>query len=203
MRAGIVVASGRSEELAAVTPLAGLPLVRHVADRLEGVVNTLVVGCRDDQRDDVGVALARYGRTYFLAVDSEPERAPLSGLHAGLRTVARETDADYAFAVSVDRPFLDPRFVDHLFERAMGFDAAVPCGEDGPDPLAAVYHVGAALDTFEEALTRGNDLPVALSRLDHVTVAPADLCEAGAAESLERVDSPAALAAAERRLENE
>lgn len=203
MRVGIVLASGRSEDINALTPLAGLPLVRHVADRLEDVVDTLVVTCRDDQRDDIGVALARYGRTYFLAVDHGPDRPPLSGLQAGLRTAERETDAEYAFATSADRPFLDPRFVDHLFERATGSDAAVPRGESGLDPLHAVYHVETALDAFENALARQETLSVALSRLTRVAVDTAAAREDGVVESLERVDSPVALAAAERQVDRD
>jgi len=45
---------------------------------------------------------------------------------AGIATGLNAADAEYAFVVACDMPFVDPEFVDYLFERAQRHDAAVP-----------------------------------------------------------------------------
>lgn len=208
MRAGIVIAGGRSTRFGegdkAVAPLAGTPMVRRVADRLEGVVDTLVVNCRDDQRDDIGVALARYGLTYYLAVDPTPDEGPMAGIRTGLRAVERETDAEYAFVAACDMPFLDPELVDHLFERAEGHDAAVPRVGEWYETTHAVYRAGAMADACDRALDRDERRIVApLDDLEWVVVEEAECREHGSLDSFENLNTREEFDAAERRLRGE
>ena len=73
MYSAVIVAGGRSTRFGdddkAVAPLSGTPMIRRVADRLEPVVDELVVNCRDDQRDAIEEALAGYPLATNFALD--------------------------------------------------------------------------------------------------------------------------------------
>lgn len=205
MRAGVILASGQSPPSggreASVTPLAGIPVIRRVADRLTTVVDVLMVSCRDSQRGPIGVALARYELSYYLVVNPAPEERPTSGIRTALRGVERETDAEFTFVATRDMPFLDPELVDFLFERVQGHDAAIPRANGRHVTTHAVYRVGAMANACRRALARGETGRMApLDSLDWVSVEESTLRSRGSAESLETVDTPEAFAAAERRL---
>jgi molybdopterin-guanine dinucleotide biosynthesis protein A len=150
VRSAVIVAGGRSTRFGdrdkAVADLAGTPLVRRVADRLSEVCDRLVVNCRADQRDAVVDALAGLDPT--VVVDPDPDRGPVAGIRTGLRAV----DSAYAAVVACDVPFVDPDFVDYLFARAAGHDAAVPRPGKWYEPLQAVYHARAMADACDAAL---------------------------------------------------
>lgn len=73
----------------------------------------------------------------ILATDEQPDRGPLEGLAAGLRSLPPDVDAFYA--TSCDVPLLVPEFVNAMFERLTDHDIAVPCDGQYFHPLSAVY----------------------------------------------------------------
>lgn len=171
MRSGVVLAGGRSTRFGdadkAVASLAGVPMIRRVADRVAPVVSELVVNCRSDQRDAIEDALAGVDPSVRFAVDPVEDEGPLAGVRNGLHAA----DAEYALVVACDMPFVDAAFVDHLFERASGVDAAVPRVDDWYQPTQAVYRSTAMETACERALAAGERRTVApLSDLDHVVV---------------------------------
>ncbi|MFB6122974.1 MAG: molybdenum cofactor guanylyltransferase [Haloferacaceae archaeon] len=171
MKSGVIVAGGRSTRFGdadkAVAELAGVPMIRRVADRLAGVVDALVVNCREGQVDAVREAMAGYDRPVRYAVDDEPDRGPMAGIRNGLRAVPH----DYAFVAACDMPFLDSDFVAYLFDRAAGHDAAVPRLDGWFEPTHAVYHADAMADACDAALERGASRIVApLENLKYVVV---------------------------------
>lgn len=125
--AAVVLAGGGSTRFdggdKALAPLLGLPMVDHVAARLVPVVDEVVVNCRASQREAVAAAVpdAR------LAVDPEPDRGPLYGIHTGLAA----TDADRVVVVGCDMPLVDPTFLDALLGLLGDAEAAVPRRDDG------------------------------------------------------------------------
>jgi len=72
-----------------------------------------------------------------IARDDRPERGPLEGLAAGLRTVRDSIEAVYA--TSCDVPLLVPAFVARMFDLLDDFDIVVPRDGEHHHPLAAVY----------------------------------------------------------------
>ncbi len=52
-------------------------------------------------------------------------------------------------------PFVDPTFVDYLFERAASHEAAVPRPDEWFQTTQAVYHADAMHDACQRALERG------------------------------------------------
>ena len=73
----------------------------------------------------------------ILANDEQPDRGPLEGLAAGLRSLP--TDVDAFYATSCDVPLLVPEFVTAMFERLTDHDIAVPFDGQYFHPLSAVY----------------------------------------------------------------
>ena len=172
MYSAVIVAGGRStrfgDEDKAVAPLSGTPMIRRVADRLEPVVDELVVNCRDDQRAAIEEALAGYPLATNFALDPEVDQGPMAGIRNGCRAASGE----YTAVVACDMPFVDPDAISYLFDRASGeidptegaddegeppFDSAVPrLGDGWYQTTQAVYKPDAMADACDAALERGD-----------------------------------------------
>ena len=191
MTAGVIVAGGRSTRFGdadkAVAELAGVPMVRRVADRLVERVDALVVNCRTDQRDAIAEALVGYPLPVAYAVDPDPDEGPMAGIRTGLRAV----EGEYAFVCACDMPFLDPAVVDLLVERAAGHDAAVPKLDDGwYQTTHAVYRAEPMADACDRALARDEHKILApLEQLDWVVVSEAAVRERGSVETFENLNT--------------
>ncbi|UHH26177.1 molybdenum cofactor guanylyltransferase [Halobacterium noricense] len=191
MRSAVVLAGGRSTRYGdgdkALADLAGMPMLRRVADRLANVTDELVVNCRDDQRSAHRDALDGYPNPVRVAEDPEPDEGPMAGIAAGLR----EASGEYALVVACDMPFVDPAVVDLLFDRAAGHDAAVPEMDDGwYQTTQAVYRADAMAAACADALDRGDRKILApLESLDWVAVPESDVAAAGDLESFENLNT--------------
>jgi molybdopterin-guanine dinucleotide biosynthesis protein A len=176
MTTGAILAGGRSTRFGdadkAVAPIAGVPMIRRVADRLAGtddpvppgadragggapVVDELVVNCRTDQREAVAAALSGLPLPVRWALDDEPDLGPL----AGIRNACRAATDPYAAVVACDMPFVDPSFLAALRETAAepGVEAAVPRLDDRwYQTTQAVYATDPAADACDRALDRGD-----------------------------------------------
>ncbi len=75
--------------------------------------------------------------TIIVTRDERPERGPLEGLAAGLRSMPTCVDAVYA--TSCDVPRMIPEFVEWMFSSLGECDIAVPYDGKYHHPLAAVY----------------------------------------------------------------
>lgn len=203
-RAGVIVAGGHSTRFGdddkAVADLAGTPMLRRVVDRLEPVVDEIVVNCRDEQVPAIRKALEG-GPEASVAVDPVPDRGPMAGIMTGLRNAAGE----YAVVVACDMPFVDPDLVDHLFERAGGHEAAVPRLEDQWfQTTQAVYRTDAMVDRCERALERGERRVLEpLLELDYIVVDEDEVREHASLETFENVNTREEFVAALERLEGE
>jgi len=203
-RAGVVLAGGYStrfgERDKAVADLAGTPMIRRVVDRLEPIVDELVINCRAEQVSAVETALEG-GPTVSFAIDPIPDRGPMAGIMTGFR----EASGEYAAVVACDMPFFDPDLVDHLFGRAAGHDAAVPrLDEQWYQPTQAVYQVAPMVAACERALERDERTIIEpLFALDYVVVDEAELRERTTLLTFENVNTRDELAAAARRLETD
>lgn len=195
-RAGVIVAGGRSTRFPAgdkaLAELGGVPLIRQVADRLAGVTDELVVNCRRDQAADFRRVVGEHDPRF--AVDPVPDRGPVAGLETGLRAAS----AAHAFATACDMPFVDPSFVDYLFDRARGRAGAVPTVEERPQPLCAVYRAEPAIAACEATLAADSGrLRDVLARLDSVVLDEATVRERTAPETFKNLNTGAELAAVE------
>ena len=189
MTTGAILAGGRSTRFGdrdkAVAELAGVPLIRRVADRLAGtddpvppgatraaggdpVVDGVVINCRPGQREAIGAALAGLPLPVAWAVDDELDLGPT----AGIRNACRAAPSEYVAVVACDMPFVDPGFLGSLREDAAGREAAVPRLDDRWfQTTQAVYHADAMAAACDSALARGDRKVMApLEELDRVVV---------------------------------
>ncbi|RBI61769.1 molybdenum cofactor guanylyltransferase [halophilic archaeon] len=191
MAAGLVVAGGQSTRFGegdkAVAELAGVPMIRRVADELESAVDELVVNCRREQTDSLRAALSGYDRPVRFAEDDEPDRGPMAGIRTGLHAV----DETYAFVVACDMPFVNRELVEHLFDRASGHDAAVPQLDDQWfQTTHAVYRAEPMAAACDAALDRGEHKIIEpLFDLDYVVVGEDEAREHGGLDSFENVNT--------------
>ena len=213
MTSGVILAGGRSTRFGdadkAVAELAGVPMVRRVADRLAGtgapvppgadragdpVVDELVVSCRAGQRDTVAAALRGVDLPVRWAIDEVSDRGPIAGIGNACRAATEE----YAAVVACDMPFVDPGFVAVLREAAAGCDAAVPRLDDRWfQTTQAVYATGPAAAGCERALDRGDRRVLALiDGLDAAVVGDDAIRSVTTARTFTNVNTREELAAA-------
>jgi len=201
-RTAVVLAGGRStrfgDEDKAVADLAGAPMIRRVVDRVAPAVDAVVINCRPAQREAIAAALDGAAVPVTFAEDDYPDEGPMAGMATGLRAV----EGEYAFVVACDMPFVDPGFVDYLFERAAGHDAAVPRPEQWFETTHAVYRAAAMAEACEAALAEGEERIVApLFELDFVVVDADEVRDHGTPHTFENCNTEADFVDAARRLE--
>ncbi|MFW6317037.1 MAG: molybdenum cofactor guanylyltransferase [Halorubrum sp.] len=169
-RSAVVVCGGESTRFGdrdkVFADLAGKPLVRHVTDRVDPVVDEVVVNCHPRQRARLDTVFE--DSTVALAPDDRPNAGPLAGMRRGLDAASGE----YAVVLACDMPFVDPDFLAFLFDRAAHVEAAIPRQDGGwYQPLQAVYAVEPFVDALDRSLAAGVDRPIAAAfDLDHVVV---------------------------------
>jgi len=200
-RAGIVLAGGYSTRFGdrekALVPVGGEPMLSRVVTRLGRVVDDIVVNCRIDQRDDFERALTDVNTSVQFAVDSVSDEGPLAGLATGLEA----TETEFVAVVACDMPTLVPAFVATLFERAKGYDAAVPEQEGIRQPAQAVYRTDATAAAAETELAADRrSLRRALDSLDEVVVPVGEVSSESARRSLRDVNELEALAELNERI---
>jgi molybdopterin-guanine dinucleotide biosynthesis protein A len=203
MPAGVVIAGGYATRFGdgdkAVADLAGVPMLRRVADRLAPVVDRLVVNCRREQVPRIEPVLADYDHPVDLAEDPEPDQGPMAGIRTGLRAV----DSEYAVVVACDMPYVSPTLVEYLFERAAGYDAAVPKVGDGwYQTTQAVYRAEAMAAACDRALDRGEHKILApLEDLEYVVVTEAAVREHADTDTFRNINTREELREAETDFE--
>jgi molybdopterin-guanine dinucleotide biosynthesis protein A len=213
---GAILAGGRSTRFGdrdkAVAPLASVPMVRRVADRLVGdddpvppgaeraaggdpIVDELVINCRPDQRAPIADALDGLPVPLRWAVDEEPDMGPV----AGIRNACRAATGEYVAAVACDMPFVDPGFLAGLAGDAAGHEAAIPRLDDRwHQTTQAVYHTEAMAAACERALARGDRKVLApIDDLDRIVVDDAAIRERTTERTFTNVNTQAELAEAE------
>lgn len=199
-RAGIVLAGGRSTRFEAgdkaLASLAGTPLLRHVVEAVEPVVDDVLVSCRSDQRDTFVAALDDVDVAYVT--DPIDDLGPV----AGLRTALRATDRLTAVVAACDAPLVPSAFLGHLLDRVeQSTTAGVVIRMDGRrQPLPTAVNVRAAAAAATEALDTRGSLGDVVDALAPVVIPERHVHATVGTERLVGVDTAADLARAERIL---
>ena len=191
--AGVVLAGGRSSRLGvekALAPLAGRPLVAHVAGRLAPQVDALFLSANGDAARfaDLGCA---------IVADAAPSggAGPLAGVAAALR-YAQSLGAAWLATAPCDTPFLPLDLVARLAAAAEagGAPVAVAASRRGLEPMFALWSTALAPEV-EAALAAGEGGPRRLiARLGGAEARFAD------ADAFANLNTPEDLAAAAARL---
>ncbi|MCY3899422.1 MAG: molybdenum cofactor guanylyltransferase [Caldilineaceae bacterium] len=151
---------GRDKLLLPVPPN-GIPLVRHVAERLVPLAAKMTVVANDSSIcaavHDLGGGASQWGvdgmgaqAVVSCLADDVPGDGPLGGLATGLREVE-----DWALTVAGDMPFISAACCRFLIESSdFDCDAVVPVLDGQAQPLHAVYS-RRCLPSVERALAAG------------------------------------------------
>lgn len=118
----------------ALLPFGNEVMMQRVVRLIEKVVsrNNIVVVAAADQ------ALPTLPAGLQVARDSVAFQGPLAGMATGLRAYSSNA-VDALFVTACDAPFLQPRFVERMFDLLGHHEAAVPVDQARYYPLAAVY----------------------------------------------------------------
>jgi len=170
LRSGVILAGGRSSRMGVdkgLIPLGGKPLVAHVTERLEAVVDEVTIVVSSESQSETYRGLGVH-----VVVDVFRSDTPLIGAYTGLT----EARGEYAFLVADDQPLVDPRVVELLFSEAEGHDAATPTWSNGwLEPLHSVYKAKPAAKTALDLERRGEKrLRLLLDELPDVSHVPID-----------------------------
>jgi molybdopterin-guanine dinucleotide biosynthesis protein A len=152
-RSAIVLAGGFSSRFGqdkGLLELADKPLIRHVTDAIDPLVDEVVVVTKSRERvleySNVLVADVQF------VVDVCEARSPLIGALTGFGSA----HGKYSLLLPFDTPFISEQVVSLLFELCQGKTAVIPRWPNGYiEPLNAVYHTKLALEAAENAVTEG------------------------------------------------
>ena len=181
---GAILAGGAGRRMGggkAVRPLAGRPLLAHPAEALAAVCSRVAVVCKPGTELPPGP---------WEVWDDEPlePRHPATGIAHAL-----ERAGEAVLVCAADMPFVGAAECERLTAAASGGPLAVVAEAEGElQPVLAVYGPAAA-PALRAAAERGEQLRRAVAALDPLRV---ELPSA----ALRSIDTPEALAAAEREL---
>jgi molybdopterin-guanine dinucleotide biosynthesis protein A len=166
-RSAIILAGGSSTRFTTdkgVLELDGKPLLNHVIDAVEGLVEEVIVVTNTQARADVYRKLV--SEEVRFAVDVRESKGPLVGALTGFE----EAKGEYSALLPFDSPFVSKEVLSLLFDCCVGKAATVPRWTNQDiEPLHAVYHTKQALVAAEEALAENElDMQAMVERLHGV-----------------------------------
>ena len=191
--AGVVLAGGQSTRMGvdkALAPLAGRPLIAHVAARFAPQVDALFVNANGDAARFDGFGLA-----VVADAAERPGAGPLAGIAAALN-YAQWLGAEWLATAPCDAPFLPLDLVARLAAaiEASGAPLAVAASVRGLEPMFALWSTALAREVGS-ALAKGEGGPRGLmARLDAAQAPFND------ADAFANLNTPEDFAAAEARL---
>ena len=134
--------SSRMGEDKALKPFLGRPLIQRVVDRLTPIADEMIV--TTNRRED-------YSFLHLpLVSDLKPGRGALGGLYTAIASAAHPVVA----VVACDMPFASPTLIEtasRLLVREE-VDVVIAKGEEGFEPLHAVYRCETCLPAIESAI---------------------------------------------------
>lgn len=156
-RSAIILAGGRGRRMGvvekALLEFEGKTILEHLLENLFLVVDEVILSVRDtSQKEKLMPVREKFpDREISFCFDVLEDAGPLEGIRTGLL----ESRSEYSFVCAGDMPFVNPKVVNLLFEKASGHDAAIPkWNEKMFEPLHAVYS-RKMLPEIERAFKRG------------------------------------------------
>jgi molybdopterin-guanine dinucleotide biosynthesis protein A len=152
-RSAIVLAGGFSSRFGqdkGVLELANKPLIRHVVDAANTVVDETIVVT--NSQEGIEKYAKFLGTEVKFVVDLGELRSPLIGALTGFGVAQGE----YSLLLPFDTPFVSREVVSLLFELCLNKAAVIPRWPNRHiEPLHAVYKTKHALEAAKTAVTKG------------------------------------------------
>lgn len=163
----IILAGGKSKRLGdekGFVILNGKPLVLHVLERIEDIVDEIIVTVSSKEQKQRFAKILR--NRAKIVVDKLNFNSPLVGALTGFETATSES----SLLLPCDTPFISRQIASFLLDVCKDRAAAIPRWPDGKiEPLQASYNTEMALKASEEALSEGKfDMRSMISKLHGV-----------------------------------
>jgi molybdenum cofactor guanylyltransferase len=167
-RSAIILAGGFSKGFTSdkgFLELGGKPLLNHVIDSIEGLVEEVIVVTSTQEQADSYSKLISNEKVRF-AVDVCESNGPLVGALTGFEAA----NGEYSALLRFDSPFISTEVLSLLFDCSIGKAAAIPRWTDQEiEPLHAVYNTKQALQATKETLAEdGSDMQTMVENLGGV-----------------------------------
>jgi molybdopterin-guanine dinucleotide biosynthesis protein A len=164
-RSAIILANGSSKGFTndkGVLELEGKPMLNHVIDAVEVLVEEIIVVTSSQEQADSYSKLVSSKKVKF-AVDTQKSKGPLVGALTGFEAA----NSEYSALLRFDSPFISSEVLSLLLDCCIGKAAAVPRWTDQEiEPLHAVYNTKLALQATKEALAEdGSDMQTMVEKL--------------------------------------
>jgi molybdopterin-guanine dinucleotide biosynthesis protein A len=163
-----IQAGGKSSRMGqdkALLPFLGQPLIQRVMQRLSSIADEILVTSNNpvDYK--------------FLNIPIFTDIIPDAGALGGLYTALKASTHSCVAVVGCDLPFANPDLLgfcrDILQEN--DYDAVIPMGEKGVEPLHAVYRVSGCLLAVEHALNAGKRRMISWHDQANIHILPRDI----------------------------
>lgn len=152
-KSAIILAGGnaaRFGEDKGTVMLGNKPLIRHVYDNIQDIVDEVIVVTKNQLRADQYAKLLPEKVNFII--DSEETQGPLIGALTGFK----EAQGKYSILLPFDAPFVSKEVAMLLFDLCVGKAATVPRNPDNEiEPLCAVYQTMRALETARQLTAEG------------------------------------------------
>ncbi len=142
---GVILAGGQSRRMGsnkALLPYRGGRFIEAIHRQLSGLFEEVLLVTNTPEQYQFLPCRA--------VADVHPGMGALAGLHAGLH----HSHTPHIFAVACDMPYLNEELIRAMLARRHQADLVIPEGENGPEPLHAVY-AWQCLPAMEAALLSG------------------------------------------------
>jgi molybdopterin-guanine dinucleotide biosynthesis protein A len=149
----IILAGGFSSRFGqdkGLLQLANKPLIKHVLDAINNIVDEkIVIASSKVQAENYAKVL---GSDVNVLIDAEEAQSPLVGALTGFKEICGE----YAILLPCDTPLVSRDVVSLLFEICIDKNAVIPRWPNGYiEPLQAVYRTKPAYEAAKNALSEG------------------------------------------------
>lgn len=152
---GVLLAGGKSSRMGGgdkcLQPLAGVPMLTHVLERLRPQVSELILNANGD--------LARFAAFGLPIVKDRigDHAGPLAGIHAALEwAIANRPESRFVITAATDTPFFPTDLVARFLASLAGGEPRllIARSEEGVHPIFGLWPVSLVLE-LEKSLTNG------------------------------------------------
>ena len=165
----IILAGGKSKRFGnekGLVNLNGKPLLLHVLERIEDIVDEIVITVSFMEQKQNFAKILKNKTKVKIVIDKINFNSPLIGALTGFES----TDSKNSLLLPCDTPFISKQVASFLLDVCKNKSATIPRWPDGKiEPLQASYNTEMALKAAKEALNEGKfDMRSMISKLRKV-----------------------------------
>lgn len=165
----IILAGGKSKRFGnekGLISLNGKPIILHVLERIEDIVNEIVIVVSSTEQKQRFAKILESKAEIKVVVDKYDFNSPLVGALTGFEAITSKN----SLLLPCDTPFISKQVASFLLDVCRNKAAVIPRWPDGKiEPLQASYNTEMAIKAAEEALNEGKfDMRSMISKLHGV-----------------------------------